>query len=824
MDTSCSQVVTATIVNCGNSGIVNLDGIQYFDNLQELSCANFSGTPIAKKLLQIPAFPPLLNKFHSTYNEFTSLPALPATLQTLSSYGGKLAALPQLPAALETLRCHDNLLTALPTLTPLLKILYCQDNNLPLLPSLPNSLLTLNCSNNLISSLPTLPSTMRELWCSSLPGLALPVLPDSLRTFVCDYNNWSSLPALPDSLTDFTCYHNQLTVIPPLPPAIEFVGISYNPLISFPAIPVTVETLICDSINLQSLPNPLPPFLTNLHCSYNPLTSIPDLPPTLNIFYCASTLISELPDLNPQMYSVEIPDNPNLICMPWYQELQFFKWTNTPIQCLPNAGIIVNSAPSIANLPICLPLSGCDFNWSLYGRIYNETISNCNIDSSEQLLRNLKVNLLTGGTVIQSFIFNTGGYYSFLEQNGNYTIELDTVGIPFDIVCPPSGIHTAVLSAADSTAEDLNFGLVCKPGYVDLEAKTGSPFAMLTPGDTALWHLPVGDATLFYGINCSAGTPGVVEAVISGPASYYSEAPGAFVPTTVNGDTITWNVSDFSLVNPYNDFNIMIAINTTALINDEVCINLQVSPLTDSNPANNTSLSCNIIHASFDPNAKENFPSGDIDTSSQWLRYTVFFQNTGNAPADYIYILDTLNASLDHNTFQFLSSSHDPVVELSQSGAVKFSFPNINLPDSNSNEPLSHGFVTYKIKSKSSITPGTQISNTAYIYFDFNPAIITNTTTNTVVLPVSISEANDSDYLVYPNPVRNELKIIFNNGSGKVHPIQIRDMLGNVISNLTVKYDYTSSSCTVDVSALASGLYLVTADIPGSPVASFVKQ
>jgi len=64
---------------------------------------------------------------------------------------------------------------------------------------------------------------------------------------------------------------------------------------------------------------------------------------------------------------------------------------------------------------------------------------------------------------------------------------------------------------------------------------------------------------------------------------------------------------------------------------------------------------------------------------------------------------------------------------------VEFSFKNILLPDSTTNEPLSHGFVSYKINQKEGLPENTTIENTAYIYFDFNPPIVTNTTNNLLV-------------------------------------------------------------------------------------------
>ncbi|MGB1031124.1 MAG: DUF7619 domain-containing protein, partial [Flavobacteriales bacterium] len=48
------------------------------------------------------------------------------------------------------------------------------------------------------------------------------------------------------------------------------------------------------------------------------------------------------------------------------------------------------------------------------------------------------------------------------------------------------------------------------------------------------------------------------------------------------------------------------------------------------------------------------------------------------------------------------------------------------------NEPESHGLISYKITPLPNRLPGTVLENTAYIYFDNNEPIITNTTWTTI--------------------------------------------------------------------------------------------
>jgi len=142
---------------------------------------------------------------------------------------------------------------------------------------------------------------------------------------------------------------------------------------------------------------------------------------------------------------------------------------------------------------------------------------------------------------------------------------------------------------------------------------------------------------------------------------------------------------------------------------------------------------------SFDPNDKMGFPVGQgeehlIEANTD-LEYLIRFQNTGTDTAFQVVIRDTLSQHLDLTSLQPGASSHDYELEVNHTGVIKFTFPDIELPDSNINEPLSHGFVQFKIKQLRDLTPGTVIKNKAGIYFDFNAPVITNEVVHTIKKP-----------------------------------------------------------------------------------------
>lgn len=133
----------------------------------------------------------------------------------------------------------------------------------------------------------------------------------------------------------------------------------------------------------------------------------------------------------------------------------------------------------------------------------------------------------------------------------------------------------------------------------------------------------------------------------------------------------------------------------------------------------------------YDPNDKQAFPVGYEEPNfilpQTEIEYLVRFQNTGNAPATTVLIQDTISPMLDLDSFELRSSSHSVSAFTDhEDNVVNFLFEDINLPDSTSNEPESHGFITFTLHTSDNLEPDDEIFNTAFIYFDNNPAIITN--------------------------------------------------------------------------------------------------
>ncbi|MBK7970635.1 MAG: hypothetical protein IPK08_17840 [Bacteroidetes bacterium] len=364
----------------------------------------------------------------------------------------------------------------------------------------------------------------------------------------------------------------------------------------------------------------------------------------------------------------------------------------------PNIVQIQSSTPSVTSLSLCQPSGNCPTYWNITGNVFKDDNANCVNDVSEDELKIIPVKLDSAGIFVQEFLTNYSGDFSFRAGFGNYTVRIDTTFLPFNVICPLSFSHSTTLSAANPFDSLVDFAMQCKPGF-DLEAKVLHQMDLYDLVLCEHFILTQGFTSSNYGTNCvSTATGGTVKTILSGPVSYLSPAAGAVAPTFISGDTITWNVADFTLSNPNADFNVNILVSTTANIGDTVCVQLDVAPAVDNNPTNNTLSTCFPIVNSFDPNSKYMTPSGAVDTAQQWFNFTVYFQNVGNGPAEDIYILDSLSSNLDASSLVFLSSSHQVITQLLTGNVLRFNYPDINLPDSVNDEPGSHGYVQFKLR------------------------------------------------------------------------------------------------------------------------------
>lgn len=162
----------------------------------------------------------------------------------------------------------------------------------------------------------------------------------------------------------------------------------------------------------------------------------------------------------------------------------------------------------------------------------------------------------------------------------------------------------------------------------------------------------------------------------------------------------------------------------------------------DAVPANDVSIAAPIVVVgSWDPNDKAAWPAiptPEEVAAERPVEYLIRFQNTGTFLAENVRITDQLPGGVDAADPEFLGSSH-PWQTTYENGILEFNFDGIMLPDSNSNEPESHGSVLFQVTPRNTLPPRDSVWNRACIHFDFNGPVITNAATFSVELNTAVA-------------------------------------------------------------------------------------
>lgn len=677
-----------------------------------------------------------------------------------------------------------------------LTYLSCAVNLLTSLPSLPNSLVNLDCSINQLTSLPTLPNSLTYLTCNNNQLTSLPSLPSSLVVLKCNYNQFSSLPSLPNSLHELWCSNNQLTSLPSLPSSLAYLTCSDNPLNSLPSLPNSLNQLNCCNSQLTSLPY-LPNSLTHLWCFNNQLTHLPPFPAQMSFFRIENNNISCLYNLP------YIPNGTSTL---------YANISNNPITCVPNQTIYSGALPlcfyndSINNPNNCVGVN-------IIGKVFEDLNGNCVYNNNDILSENISVKLYNSQNVQVDQTYTLNGAYSFANlMPDTFSVSLDTLSLPLTMDCGQSSLQTLPLSSVNQTIQNINFAIECNAPYdVWIQSLTRSGWVF--PGQIHTLRTNITNNSNWFNLNCDTILhSGNVSIQVNGPITYVAPAPNA-LPPTVNGNTFSYNITDFNSLTPQS-FGLRFLTDTTAQAGDQICVHVEINPTPlDGDTTNNVYDFCYQVVNSYDPNMKEVYPVNVLPGYDDWFTYTIHFQNTGNAPAFNIRLRDTLDANLDINSFEVRGYSHPAQISIN-GNILTVRFNNIMLPDSTTDYEGSMGYFQYRLKPLPNLPNGTQIENTAYIYFDYNAPIITNTTQNNFDLTVRTKDIikEDEHYVLYPNPSAG---IFMFKDNKSIKTVEVFNMIGELILS-------QGNAKIINLQAYPKGIYV--ARVNGTQVCRLVKE
>jgi len=319
------------------------------------------------------------------------------------------------------------------------------------------------------------------------------------------------------------------------------------------------------------------------------------------------------------------------------------------------------------------------------------------------------------------FVSDTGHYFlSYGNFEEDYTISPAIP--PFFEISTPFEEYTFSIGADFTGLDTLDFGISIPDGFDGLNLN-------LVGG------MPRCNQTVPYWINIfNEGLPlenGIIELELDELVSFnYSDLE----PDSIVGQKVFWSLSSLST---FEDTLIMSYVDMPDFqsLGETIVSSVEIS-LLDEDGEVSFSLADQLVQTivcAYDPNDKQVFPDTGTIGLGQELEYLIRFQNTGNDTAFTVIIEDNLSHYLDWETVDYITSGHDLTnYTIDDDGRLLFNFLDIQLPDSNADYLGSQGFVLFRIKALDDLMPNTTIENTAGIYFDFNPAIITNTVNSVV--------------------------------------------------------------------------------------------
>jgi hypothetical protein len=518
------------------------------------------------------------------------------------------------------------------------------------------------------------------------------------------------------------------------------------------------------------------------------------------------------------LYTPYVPDDQLL------SGLAMFAGPDVKAICGPDT---IYNIPNFYSLPVTDP---CNYG-PVEGRIYVDNNNDCSFNSGDVPLNAIQV---TSASALSSPSIPSTTNYGMSDMTGMYNMNIQeswmtsyTVALPsnYQFIFPLSSCAPASYTYATLPQTGVDFPLQCTSS-VDVQCGSGSP-SNVRP------NMPFMLSPYVSNTGCDIAS-GTLTLVLDNNVTYNASL-SANPATTVSGNTLSWNFSQLTnLTNGayWNSFmaGVHLTPNSSVNIGDTLCFTVTATtPANDVNAANNSYSFCLPVVNSYDPNMKEvspkgSGPNGNIPGSTSELSYTIHFQNTGTAVAFNVSIVDTLDGDIQQGSLKILGTSHNAYPEWLSPNVVKFNFYNIMLPDSNSDEAASHGDVKFSVKLKSGLALGTQIRNTARIYFDSNPAIVTNTAVNTLANLTGIGELAGSfgDLQLYPNPATSAITVDASAIKDvKGSKLSVLSLNGQMIMNMTLGNNKTD----LNISRLVPGVYILKlVNDNNTVIRKFVKE
>lgn len=513
------------------------------------------------------------------------------------------------------------------------------------------------------------------------------------------------------------------------------------------------------------------------------------LPSTLNSLAIDSYLDFCLPPLPDGITYMQFSSAVN--CIP--------NWPAALITCLCPFGEDPNTATYCSVLNSTCPGAYP----GIAGRVFRDLDTDGQFDTGEPGLPQASVTLQPNGNVVGC---QSDGTWEIGVLPGVYGITTAS-NYPYIQGITPAQ-HTADVPDMGDADTGNDFAATLIPGINDLRAFL-----------TASVARPGFDNRLFLSCN-NYGTEPVNTTLTLEFDPAQSWLGSSIAPTSLTAHTASWDLGTMAIGTTTN-LSVDLHTDASVPLGTPITHVLTASPVTtDETPLDNVYAFTDSVVGSYDPNDKlltpAVLPPTQVAAGATPIQYTIRFQNTGTYMAERVVIVDTLSEDLQWNSMRFVASSHAHHWYITD-GVLHVVHEGINLPDSTSDEPGSHGFFTFNMLPATELQDGDQIVNIAHIVFDFNTPIITPPAVFRVDVLAGVHEHAATGPHVIPNPATDRVRI---QGLTGRTTYRMCDISGRIV--LQGQLD---GAGTIHVGALPAGLYIVgTTSTEGVGTVRFVKE
>ncbi len=410
------------------------------------------------------------------------------------------------------------------------------------------------------------------------------------------------------------------------------------------------------------------------------------------------------------------------------------------------------------------------------GVAYYDENKNCTQDSGERGIPNMRIVLQPGNLTA---VTDSSGSYHILAAPGDYTITQHTDQTQWNPSCTEA-FNLTVVGIGNK---------FCGNNFADTAA---CPLPDLQVDISATAHR-VGFENLIALTYKNMGTQPSTNTKLSVKFGEFITPIESSVPwTKVEGEDTVWELGSLDIGASVTIY-VKDSVSTNAVIGEDILLEATLQATEgDCDISDNTVVDRQPAVGAIDPNDIAVNPEGYIE-NDQELIYKIRFQNVGNTTVSTVRIEDQLPQGLDINTLTTGLTSHNYQFEIQDENRLVWTFENINMPDSLTDEAASHGFVFFKIKPKSDLEDGTTLKNKASIFFDNVAPIETNTVVNIIGSAPKITYSTEQ-LQIFPNPMteQSDIQIVpFEGANINIVSLSVFDLLGKKLFEKSSIYEST---------------------------------